>query len=152
MDGLYPSESFDPSLFFPPHHLLTFTFRSSFFRLFISPPARFRLLHSSTPLCLSIIYSRICLAPSPVPPSLFDAFPFHLCFLSSLSPSLSPFPRVPFHTFLNDSPPALGTKNVTDNSYPLPPSCEDTEILRVVVRESLSGDLARKLLADIIQV
>ena len=45
-----------------------------------------------------------------------------------------------------------GTKNIADNSYPLPPSCEDTEILRVVVRESLSGDLARKLLADIIQV
>jgi hypothetical protein len=43
-------------------------------------------------------------------------------------------------------------KNDTDDSYPLPPSCEDTEILRVVIRESLSGDLARKLLADIIQV
>jgi len=39
-----------------------------------------------------------------------------------------------------------------DVSYPLPPACEDTEILRVVVRESLSGDLARKLLGDIVQV
>jgi len=39
-----------------------------------------------------------------------------------------------------------------DDSYPLPPACEDTEILRVVVRESLSGDLARKLLGDIVQV
>jgi len=39
-----------------------------------------------------------------------------------------------------------------DDSYPLPPACEDTEILRVVVRESLSGDLARKLLVDIVQV
>lgn len=37
-------------------------------------------------------------------------------------------------------------------SYPLPENCEDTEILRVVVRESLSGDLARKLIADILQV
>lgn len=37
-------------------------------------------------------------------------------------------------------------------NYPLPPNCEDTEILRVVVRESLSGDLARKLIADIFQV
>ncbi|ORX35018.1 putative glutamate decarboxylase [Kockovaella imperatae] len=37
-------------------------------------------------------------------------------------------------------------------NYPLPPSCDDTEILRVVVRESLSGDLARKLIEDIVQV
>ncbi|KAK8844593.1 glutamate decarboxylase [Kwoniella newhampshirensis] len=37
-------------------------------------------------------------------------------------------------------------------NYPLAPNCEDTEILRVVVRESLSGDLARKLIEDIIQV
>jgi glutamate decarboxylase len=37
-------------------------------------------------------------------------------------------------------------------SYPLPPSCEDTEILRVVVRESLSGDLIRKLISDILEV
>lgn len=37
-------------------------------------------------------------------------------------------------------------------SYPLPPNAEDTEILRVVVRESLSGDLVRKLIVDILQV
>ncbi|ORY27321.1 pyridoxal phosphate-dependent transferase [Naematelia encephala] len=37
-------------------------------------------------------------------------------------------------------------------NYPLPPNCEDTEILRVVVRESLSGDLGRKLIEDILQV
>ena len=37
-------------------------------------------------------------------------------------------------------------------SYPLAENCQDTEILRVVVRESLSGDLARKLIADILQV
>ncbi|ODN75500.1 glutamate decarboxylase, variant [Cryptococcus amylolentus CBS 6039] len=37
-------------------------------------------------------------------------------------------------------------------NYPLAPDCEDTEILRAVVRESLSGDLARKLVEDIIQV
>jgi glutamate decarboxylase len=37
-------------------------------------------------------------------------------------------------------------------SYPLPPNCEDTEILRVVVRESLSGDLSRKLIIDILNV
>ncbi|KAK6904943.1 glutamate decarboxylase [Kwoniella mangroviensis CBS 10435] len=37
-------------------------------------------------------------------------------------------------------------------NYPLPPAEEDTEILRCVVRESLSGDLARKLILDIIQV
>lgn len=38
------------------------------------------------------------------------------------------------------------------HSYPLAPNCENTEILRVVVRESLSGDLARKLVHDILQV
>jgi glutamate decarboxylase len=37
-------------------------------------------------------------------------------------------------------------------SYPLPPDCENTEILRVVVRESLSGDLIRKLISDVLQV
>ncbi|WVQ85190.1 glutamate decarboxylase [Cryptococcus sp. DSM 104549] len=37
-------------------------------------------------------------------------------------------------------------------NYPLAPNCEGTEILRVVVRESLSGDLGRKLITDIIQV
>jgi len=37
-------------------------------------------------------------------------------------------------------------------NYPLPPKCDDTEILRVVVRESLSGDLTSKLIWDILQV
>lgn len=37
-------------------------------------------------------------------------------------------------------------------SYPLPPACEDIEILRVVVRESFGGDLVRKLITDIITV
>lgn len=37
-------------------------------------------------------------------------------------------------------------------NYALPPACEKTEILRVVVRESLSGDLERKLITDIIKV
>lgn len=37
-------------------------------------------------------------------------------------------------------------------NYALPPNCEKTEILRVVVRESLSGDLERKLVTDIIKV
>ncbi|KAK4687309.1 glutamate decarboxylase, partial [Tremellales sp. Uapishka_1] len=36
-------------------------------------------------------------------------------------------------------------------NYGLAPNCEDTEILRVVVRESLSGDLARKLVSDIME-
>ncbi|KAL7424488.1 glutamate decarboxylase gad1 [Cryptotrichosporon argae] len=36
-------------------------------------------------------------------------------------------------------------------NYALPPACEDTEILRVVVRESLSGDLVRALIGDIIR-
>lgn len=37
-------------------------------------------------------------------------------------------------------------------SYPLPPNCDNTEILRVVVRESLSGDLTSRLLGDIVRV
>ncbi|WRT63420.1 glutamate decarboxylase [Kwoniella shivajii] len=37
-------------------------------------------------------------------------------------------------------------------NYPLPPAEDKSEILRVVVRESLSGDLARKLILDIISV
>ncbi|RXK42659.1 glutamate decarboxylase [Tremella mesenterica] len=37
-------------------------------------------------------------------------------------------------------------------NYPLAPDCENLEILRAVVRESLSGDLARKLIIDILQV
>lgn len=36
------------------------------------------------------------------------------------------------------------------HSYPLAPNCEDVEILRVVIRESLSGDLVRKLIVDIL--
>jgi glutamate decarboxylase len=36
--------------------------------------------------------------------------------------------------------------------YPLPPNEEKTEILRVVVRESLSLDMIDRLVADIIQV
>lgn len=39
-----------------------------------------------------------------------------------------------------------------DISYALPPSEEATEILRVVIRESLSGDLLHKLIHDIIAV
>lgn len=39
-----------------------------------------------------------------------------------------------------------------DFSYPLPPAVENIEILRVVIRESLSGDLVRKLITDILQV
>ena len=34
--------------------------------------------------------------------------------------------------------------------YPLPPKCEATEILRVVVRESMSMDLLDRLIADIL--
>ena len=40
----------------------------------------------------------------------------------------------------------------SDFSYPLPPDCDKTEILRVVVRESLSGDLGRLLIEDILEV
>ncbi|KAK4686768.1 glutamate decarboxylase, partial [Tremellales sp. Uapishka_1] len=36
-------------------------------------------------------------------------------------------------------------------NYGLAPNCEDVEILRAVVRESLSGDLAGKLVQDIIE-
>ena len=46
----------------------------------------------------------------------------------------------------------LGRQELTYSSYPLPPSCEQTEILRIVVRESLSGDLGRKLIADVLGV
>jgi hypothetical protein len=98
------------------------------------------------------IYSPICVVSSPrsfITSRYFPPSPLFSLRLS-LSPSLSPFLRVSRLLLLFST--HLGTKNVTDNSYPLPPSCEDTEILRVVVRESLSGDLARKLLADIIQV
>jgi hypothetical protein len=37
-------------------------------------------------------------------------------------------------------------------SYPLPPNCEAMESLRIVVRESLSGDLCSRLINDILQV
>lgn len=36
--------------------------------------------------------------------------------------------------------------------YPLPPNEEKTEILRVVVRESLSLDMIDRLVTDIIQI
>jgi glutamate decarboxylase len=36
--------------------------------------------------------------------------------------------------------------------YPLPPNEEDTEILRVVIRESMALDLIDKLIADICAV
>ena len=39
---------------------------------------------------------------------------------------------------------------VTD--YPLPPKCDKTEILRVVVRESMSMDLLDRLIADILTI
>jgi hypothetical protein len=94
-----------------------------------------------------------------------SSFARHFFFLhSSCDPSISFFfPSLPIFLFYASSPSAsihclliilssTEIERVTDDSYPLPPSCEDTEILRVVVRESLSGDLARKLLADIIQV
>lgn len=39
---------------------------------------------------------------------------------------------------------------ITD--YPLPPTEQKTEILRVVVRESMSADLLERLIADIVSV
>lgn len=36
--------------------------------------------------------------------------------------------------------------------YPLPPTANNTEILRVVVRESMSADLLERLIADIVAV
>lgn len=36
--------------------------------------------------------------------------------------------------------------------YPLPPAEEKQEILRVVVRESMSADLVDKLISDIVEV
>ena len=41
---------------------------------------------------------------------------------------------------------------LTRADYPLPPDEEKTEILRVVVRESLSLDMIDRLVTDIIQV
>ena len=43
-----------------------------------------------------------------------------------------------------------GDDDVVD--YPLPPKEEKTEILRVVVRESMSADLIDRLVADIVAV
>ena len=43
----------------------------------------------------------------------------------------------------------LRTKQYIIPNYPLPPHCEKTEILRVVVRESMSMDLLDRLLTDI---
>lgn len=40
----------------------------------------------------------------------------------------------------------------TPLDYPLPPKEEQTEILRVVVRESMSADLVDKLISDIVEV
>lgn len=40
----------------------------------------------------------------------------------------------------------------TRPNYPLPPKCEKTEILRVVVRESMSLDLLDRLITDIVSV
>ncbi|KAL8733495.1 MAG: hypothetical protein Q9166_002122 [cf. Caloplaca sp. 2 TL-2023] len=37
-------------------------------------------------------------------------------------------------------------------NYPLPPTCQNTEILRIVVRESMSLDLLDRLITDIIAV
>lgn len=41
---------------------------------------------------------------------------------------------------------------LTSADYPLPPTAQDTEILRVVVRESLSADLVDRLISDIVAV
>jgi len=46
----------------------------------------------------------------------------------------------------------LRAKQYIIPNYPLPPSCEKTEILRVVVRESMSLDLLDRLIADICAV
>lgn len=43
-------------------------------------------------------------------------------------------------------------KLTVDADYPLPPKEEKTEILRVVVRESMSLDLLDRLISDIIAV
>ena len=46
----------------------------------------------------------------------------------------------------------LRVKQYIIPNYPLPPKCEKTEILRVVVRESMSLDLLDRLITDIIAV
>ena len=45
----------------------------------------------------------------------------------------------------------LRAKQYIIPNYPLPPKCESQEILRVVVRESMSMDLLDRLIADIFQ-
>ena len=44
----------------------------------------------------------------------------------------------------------LRAKQYIIPNYPLPPKCDKTEILRVVVRESMSMDLLDRLISDII--
>ena len=46
----------------------------------------------------------------------------------------------------------LRAKQYIIPNYPLPPKCEKTEILRVVVRESMSMDLLDRLITDIISI
>ena len=46
----------------------------------------------------------------------------------------------------------LRAKQYIIPNYPLPPTCEKTEILRVVVRESMSLDLLDRLITDIISI
>ncbi|KAL8680730.1 MAG: hypothetical protein Q9186_003077 [Xanthomendoza sp. 1 TL-2023] len=46
----------------------------------------------------------------------------------------------------------LRVKQYIIPNYPLPPTCQSTEILRVVVRESMSLDLLDRLITDIISV
>lgn len=46
----------------------------------------------------------------------------------------------------------LRVKQYIIPNYPLPPKCDNTEILRVVVRESMSLDLLDRLITDIIAV
>ncbi|KAI4123961.1 MAG: hypothetical protein LQ338_005038, partial [Usnochroma carphineum] len=46
----------------------------------------------------------------------------------------------------------LRAKQYIIPNYPLPPACENTEILRIVVRESMSLDLLDRLITDIISV
>lgn len=49
-------------------------------------------------------------------------------------------------------PKERAVANQTAPDYPLPPNEEKTEILRVVVRESMSLDLLDRLISDIIAV
>ncbi|TPX20211.1 hypothetical protein DIZ76_016099 [Coccidioides immitis] len=46
----------------------------------------------------------------------------------------------------------LRAKQYIIPNYPLPPKTDNIEILRVVVRESMSGDLIDKLISDIVEV